>query len=287
MEPLVGEGVLRECPPMRGNADHHAEPFLPEAVDDLFALVEPVFPVVVEAHAPDSHKRPSVLVQVGRIGLVVKEVMGLRKRVDILQEDVRAIRGHAAEIVHDGDGAVELVRAFHRRVHHLVEMTLAGGIGDFRDETLEKHPVQPVLLHPAEVGFHRRIIVRRRHAGHRSVLEAERRLVQVRILVHLRPQVDGAPARFEAPALLVMVPVPAGPVAGGVEPPLIPRHDEPLIGLVGNRRPIRSLREGRDRNGQGQKRGEPSHFAKVWTTSRMVPSSLKYSLSTQMERRFP
>ena len=275
MEPRVGQRVLGQRPPIRRHTDHHAVALGFEAVDDLLALVEPVSPVVVEAHAPHRHERLPVLVQVGRIGPVVEEMMGLRERVDVLQEDLRAIGGHAAEVVHDGDGAVVLVRAFHRRVHHLVEMPLPGGIGDLRDEPLEEHAVQPVLLHPAEMDIDRTLVIRGRDERGRAVLEAEGRLVQLRILVHLRPQVDGAPARLEALSLLVVVPVPAGPVAGGVEPPLVPRHHEPFVGVVGDRRPIRPLREGRDRNGQGQKRGEPSHFAKVWTTSRMVPSSLK------------
>ena len=159
MEPLVGQGILRERPPMRGHADHDAETLLLETVNDLFALVEPVFPVVVEAYAPHRHERFPVLVQVGRIGRMVKQMMLLRQPVNVFQEDVGAVPRHAAEVVHDGDGAVELVRAFHRRVHHLVEMLPPGGIGDFRDEPLEKHPVQAVFLHPAEMGFHRRIIV--------------------------------------------------------------------------------------------------------------------------------
>ena len=266
VQPLVGKRVRFQVPPMRRDPDHHAEaPFL-EAVDDLFGFVEPVFPVVVEAHAPDGDQGLPVVVQVGRIVLVTEQVMPLRKLVDVLEENLRPVRRHPAQVIHHGHGAVVLVGAFHRGGKDRVEVVLARLPGDFSHEPLHEHAVQAVFLHPAEMDVHRALVIRRRDGSLRPVLEHERGLVQVGILIHLGPQVDGAPAGLETVSLLVMVPVPAGTVAGGGEPSLVARHHQTLVGVIGHRRPVRSLREGRDRGGQRQPNHQPFHFTPVCST---------------------
>jgi hypothetical protein len=53
--------------------------------------------------------------------------------------------------------------------------------------------------------------------------------ISLQILSRVRPEVDLAGARSEYTPPFIVVPIPAGAVAGGIEPALVASHDETII----------------------------------------------------------
>ena len=209
--------------------------------------------VVVETDPPEGQERFPVLVQVVLLGTAVLEVVLVHQLLGVGHHRRRHRRlggVDSAHVVHHGDGAAELVGALHRVLEHGVEMVLVLGVLDLAHEPLHEHPVEPVLLHPLEVLEHRGLVIGAEHGRVRAVREDERRAVTgriavahdilLRVLGHVRPEVDGVAQDAGAELLAFAVVVPAlvrdlrhrRPVARRAEPALVACHHEAAVRVV-------------------------------------------------------
>ena len=232
MQAGIGLGVVAKVAPVSRHAEHHAEAHALQVVYKILRVGDGVPAPVVEADTPQRHQRPPVMVQVRRVVVTAEQVELVGNAPDVDQDCVAPGRTHAAKVVHHADGTPVLVGRRHGVGQHLVEMTPAALSADFRHEALHEHPVHAILAHPAEVGVHRAVVIRREGVCRTAVGKPELRLVQFLVLPRFGPEVDTGRPRAETVAPLVVVPAAAGTVVGSVEPPLVSGHDKPLVRII-------------------------------------------------------
>ena len=245
------QGVVAAGPPVTRAAQHDGPALGLELLDvrlDERGLGQVV---VVETESPEGQQRLPVLVQVVLLGAAVLEVVLVHQLLGVGDHALgHVLVGRTAHVVHHGDGAAVLVGALHRVLEHGVEMVLVLRILDFAHEPLHEHAVQSVLLHPLEVREHRGFVIGAEHGRVRAVRKDERRAVAgrvavahhilLRVLGHVRPEVDGVAEDAGAELLAFAVVVPAlvrdrrhrRPVARRAEPALVARHDEAAVRVV-------------------------------------------------------
>ena len=249
----AGHAVVSACPPVAGAAQHDGPALGLELLDVRFQIGRFRVVVVIETEAPEGQERFPVLMEVELLDAAVLELVLVHEllRIGHHRRRHRRFPGyHAAHVIHDGDGAAVLVRSLHGVFQHHVEVVLVLGILDLAYEALHEGPVHAVVLHPLEVGEHRGLVIGAEHRGMRPVGKDERRTVTgsvpvshhvlLRVLGHVRPEVDGVAEDTGAELLAFTVVVPAlvgnlghrRAVSRGAEPALVARHDKTAVGIV-------------------------------------------------------
>jgi hypothetical protein len=249
--------IARAARPVERCAALDVDAALLEPIDDVDAHVDvrrhSIRVAADHAHAPDRHHRLAVLMQiVGRLRdfqcaastkstlceqfsflSPITITIGLPFQVEPIFFDVvhqRLIVGHSTNIVHDGVRTTPIGGALHHQLRHSIAMIpgLTRLRRDSREEALQEHAVELIVVHPLEVSVDNRRTSRREESGALAVgVVQTRRWRETRRvkLVGGRPQIDGQRA---ASRIAVSAPVPPAAVdavARRREPALIAKQN--------------------------------------------------------------